>query len=500
MPDDRDVLPYVYRVTMYDPTDRDEYGHYTGPKDTVSDHGRVEDAYLRAVEAFAADAGIDRLTVREPQVPSLVHFGAERPEDGFGLDRVLPDGLTGFHDGAEVPLGVALELVRGMLRESGAWCRLEAEGAFAVHVGWDQYLYIGSGLPCEQSTARTHALGLFVERVHASPYDVETDEGAVQRPGDDDFWDGLRQAVATGRAGILEEMYVEGASRWHRLALDTLDAVRTGLAPRARLEVWPDLSSDVEAVLGALPREGLVECVWQDRKGWIQSIVADETDFTALVHRVTGADAAALLPMAADDRTPLFTAVMPDRDGVVRARWRTEPTTGDRRWAFLTSLHRGQIVSGPVVHIADYGIYVNIGGLDALINIPELSWRHISHPSDVVSTGQEISAEILDIDLSRERVSMSLRALHEDPMVRLTQQTGRTVVGRVTRIEPIGVFVRIEEREYGFEGLVHASEPAEGPSDQPLPVPQVGDALRVRILDVDPARRRITLSQRQAEA
>ncbi|MFH9471530.1 S1 RNA-binding domain-containing protein [Streptomyces clavifer] len=153
-----------------------------------------------------------------------------------------------------------------------------------------------------------------------------------------------------------------------------------------------------------------------------------------------------------------------------------------------------------MVHIADYGIYVNIGGLDALINLPELSWRHISHPSDVVTLGQEISAEILDIDLSRERVSMSLRALHEDPMVRLTQQTGRTIVGRVTRIEPIGVFVRIEEREYGFEGLVHASEPTEGPSDQPLPVPQVGDALRVRILEVDPARRRITLSQRQAEA
>ncbi|WP_342786938.1 hypothetical protein [Streptomyces tailanensis] len=72
-----------------------------------------------------------------------------------------------------------------MLRDSGAWCRLEAEGTFAVHVGWDQYLYIGSSGPCEEAVARTHALGLFPERVDSSPYDVEIDEEDVQRPGDD---------------------------------------------------------------------------------------------------------------------------------------------------------------------------------------------------------------------------------------------------------------------------------------------------------------------------
>lgn len=82
-----------------------------------------------------------------------MHFGVERPLDDFGLDAFFPTGLTGFHDGAGVPLGVGLELVRLMLRDSGAWCRLEAEGTFAVHVGWDQYLYIGSGRPCEEAVA-----------------------------------------------------------------------------------------------------------------------------------------------------------------------------------------------------------------------------------------------------------------------------------------------------------------------------------------------------------
>ncbi|MEU1407790.1 RNA-binding protein [Streptomyces sp. NPDC005728] len=314
-------LPYVYRVTKYDPADRDDHGHYTGTEDTVSDHGEIEAASLQAVEAFAVEVGIDRLSVREPQVPSFGHFGVERPLEDFGIAGFFPTGLTDFHDGAVVPLEVGLELVRFMLRDSGAWCRLEAEGTFAVHVGWDQYLYIGSSRPCEEALARTRTLGLFPERLKASPYDMDISGEDVQRPGYDDFWDRLYFAVATGRAGMLEEIYIEGASRWHHLTCDTIDTVRAGLAPRARLAVWPDLSSDVEAVLGALPTEGLVEGVWQDKDGRIYSAVADEDDFPELAALISGADAAALLSVYADERVPLFTAVMPDRDGVVRARW-----------------------------------------------------------------------------------------------------------------------------------------------------------------------------------
>ncbi|QGZ47033.1 RNA-binding protein [Streptomyces sp. QHH-9511] len=317
-------LPYVYRVTKYDPLDRDEHGHYTGTEDTVSDHGETEAACLQAVEAFAVEAGIDRLSVREPGVPSLAHFGVERPLDDLGLGALFPDGLTGFHDGAQVPLGIGLELVRLMLRERGAWCRLESEGAFTVHVGWDQYLYIGSSRPCEGALVRTRELGLFPERVDVSPYDFEAEEEGVQRPGDDDFWTGLYRAVVAGRAGLLEEIYVEGASRWHRLTCATIETVRAGLAPRARLAVWPGLSSDIGAVLGTLPTEGLVECVWQDKDGRIHSAVVDEDQFPELARRVSGADAAALLPVYAEERAPLFTAVMPDSDGVMRARWQTE--------------------------------------------------------------------------------------------------------------------------------------------------------------------------------
>ncbi|WP_324607848.1 hypothetical protein [Streptomyces sp. NRRL F-5123] len=137
-------LPYVYRVTKYNPADRDEHGHYTGSEDVFSDHNEVEASCLQAVAAFARDTGVDHLVVREPQILSLAHFGVGPPVDGFGLDGLFPAGPTGFDDGAEVPLDVGLELVRAMLRDNGAWCRLEEEGTFAVHMGWDQYLYIGS--------------------------------------------------------------------------------------------------------------------------------------------------------------------------------------------------------------------------------------------------------------------------------------------------------------------------------------------------------------------
>ncbi|MFD4561903.1 RNA-binding protein [Streptomyces sp. NPDC058469] len=327
-------LPYVYRVTKYDPADRDEHGHYTGSEDTVSDHGEVEASCLQAVAAFAAETGVDRLAVREPQIPSFAYFGVESPVDGFGLDGFFPAGPTGFHDGAEIPLEIGLRLVRAMLRDDGAWCRLEVEGAFAVHVGRDQYLYISSNLPCGEAVAHIREFGLFPERLDASPYAFEAEEEGqvIQRPGDDDFWADLHREVATGRAGILEETYLEGASRWHHLTSDTIDLVRVGLAPRARLAVWPSLSTDIDAVLRALPADGLVEGVWQDNDGNIRSAIANEDEFPELTARISRARAAALLSVYAGESVPLCTAVMPDNDGVLRARWRTEPTPSDRDW------------------------------------------------------------------------------------------------------------------------------------------------------------------------
>lgn len=173
------------------------------------------------------------------------------------------------------------------------------------------------------------------QRLDASPYafDAEEEGQDVQRPGDDDFWAEVHKAVVTGRAGILEETYLEGASRWHHLTSETIGPLRAGLAPRARLAVWPPLSTDIAAVLRALPADGLVEGVWQDDGGCVHSAIADEEDFPELTARMSKARAAALISVYAGESVPLCTAVMPDNDGVLRARWRTEPTPGDRDWA-----------------------------------------------------------------------------------------------------------------------------------------------------------------------
>lgn len=161
---------------------------------------------------------------------------------------------------------------------------------------------------------------------------------------------------------------------------------------------------------------------------------------------------------------------------------------GEGELALLRTLRRGQIIAGTVTEIASFGVtFVDIGGFTAMINIPELSWRPIRHPTDVVSVGQEITAEILDVDVERGRVPLSLKALQPDPLRGLQRQAGRAVAGAVTKIAPIGVFVRIEDRPDSFEGLL----------PQPLLVHDsvvVGDVLTVRIVAVDVVRRRIELA------
>ncbi|MEW1892281.1 RNA-binding protein [Streptomyces sp. NPDC085659] len=312
---------FVYRITKYDPADRDEHGHYTGDEDTVSDHGPVEKAYLAAITAFAEASGVDRLEIREPSVAGFVHFGVEPPVEGHGLGGLFPADLTGYHDGAEVSLPVALELVRAMLRDNGAWCRLEIGGTFTVHVGYDQYVYVGTDRPSTEAVARTRELGLFAEPMTTSPYAAEFEEQEVTRPADEDFWTGVRTELASRQTALLEEAHVRNAARWHRLTAENLDAVRGRLSPRALLTVWPDMSPDVGAVLATLPEEGYEEFVWEAQDGTISHAVIDETDYQELAALVVGARAACVLPTYLDERHPLLCGVLPDRDGVLRARW-----------------------------------------------------------------------------------------------------------------------------------------------------------------------------------
>ena len=131
------------------------------------------------------------------------------------------------------------------------------------------------------------------------------------------------------------------------------------------------------------------------------------------------------------------------------------------------------------------------------MHVSELSWKHIDHPSEVVEVGQEVTVEVLDVDMDRERVSLSLKATQEDPWQHFarTHQIGQVVPGKVTKLVPFGAFVRVEE---GIEGLVHISELAERHIELPEQIVQVNDDIFVRVIDIDLERRRISLSLKQA--
>ena len=167
------------------------------------------------------------------------------------------------------------------------------------------------------------------------------------------------------------------------------------------------------------------------------------------------------------------------------------------RQEILTKLHKGQILPGAVSSIVDFGAFVDLGGIDGLVHISELSWNHVNHPSEVVAVGDKVNVQVLDVDLDRERISLGLKQTQDDPWKQLVKKfpIGAIVTGAVTKLVPFGAFVEIGD---GVEGLVHISEMAKGHVETPEDVTRVGEEVMVKVMDVDLDRRRISLSIRAA--
>jgi small subunit ribosomal protein S1 len=187
-----------------------------------------------------------------------------------------------------------------------------------------------------------------------------------------------------------------------------------------------------------------------------------------------------------------------NRNNVVLSRRKfLEETQSEFRNEFLTSLQKGEIRKGVVSSIVNFGAFVDLGGVDGLVHVSELSWQHIDHPSEVVEVGDEVEVEVLDVDMDRERVSLSLKATQEDPWQKFAREVGvgQVVEGEVTKLVPFGAFVKVED---GIEGLVHISELADRHVEVPEAVVNVGDKVDVKVIDVDTVRRRVSLSLKQA--
>jgi small subunit ribosomal protein S1 len=187
-----------------------------------------------------------------------------------------------------------------------------------------------------------------------------------------------------------------------------------------------------------------------------------------------------------------------NRNNVVLSRraW-LEETQKEQREDFLANLKPGEVREGTVSSVVNFGAFVDLGGMDGLVHVSELSWKHVDHPGSVVQVGDKIQVQVLEVDLDRERISLSLKATQQDPWQEFAtnHRVGELVYGRVTKLVPFGAFVQVGD---GIEGLVHISEMSAHHVDLPEQVVTPGEELWVKIIDLDLQRRRISLSIKQA--
>ncbi|MBW7903108.1 MAG: 30S ribosomal protein S1 [Rhodocyclaceae bacterium] len=185
---------------------------------------------------------------------------------------------------------------------------------------------------------------------------------------------------------------------------------------------------------------------------------------------------------------------------VVSRRAVLEATMGEEREKLLENLKEGAVVKGIVKNITDYGAFVDLGGIDGLLHITDLAWRRVRHPSEVLNVGDEVTAKILKFDTEKNRVSLGLKQLGEDPWIGIGRRypQGTRLFGKVTNLTDYGAFVEIEQ---GIEGLVHVSEMDwTNKNVHPSKVVQLGDEVEVMILEIDEDRRRISLGMKQCMA
>ena len=185
---------------------------------------------------------------------------------------------------------------------------------------------------------------------------------------------------------------------------------------------------------------------------------------------------------------------------VVSRRVVLEASMGEERQKLLENLQEGTVIKGIVKNITDYGAFVDLGGIDGLLHITDLAWRRVRHPSEVLNVGDEVTAKVLKFDQEKNRVSLGMKQLGEDPWVGIARRypQGTRLFGKVTNLTDYGAFVEIEQ---GIEGLVHVSEMDwTNKNIHPTKVVQLGDEVEVMILEIDEDRRRISLGMKQCMA
>ena len=188
-----------------------------------------------------------------------------------------------------------------------------------------------------------------------------------------------------------------------------------------------------------------------------------------------------------------------NRNNVVLSRRAyLEEEQAEQRQAFLTDLKEGDVRPGVVSSVVNFGAFIDLGSMDGLVHVSELSWRHVNHPGEIVTVGDQVKVKVLEVDYDRERISLSIRQTAEDPWELFARGTsvGSVVPGKVTKTVPFGAFVSVGE---GVEGLVHVSEIASHHVESPELELSLGQEVTVKVTEIDADRRRVSLSIKQAD-
>ena len=204
-----------------------------------------------------------------------------------------------------------------------------------------------------------------------------------------------------------------------------------------------------------------------------------------------------------EGKTMEFKVIKLDRkrnNVVLSRRAVVEASMGEERAKLLETLHEGAFVNGVVKNITEYGAFVDLGGIDGLLHITDMAWRRVRHPSEVVTVGQELTAKVLKFDAEKNRVSLGLKQMGDDPWVGVSRRypNSTRLFGKVTNIADYGAFVEIEP---GIEGLVHVSEMDwTNKNVAPIKIVNLGDEVEVMVLEIDEDKRRISLGMKQCKA
>ena len=205
-----------------------------------------------------------------------------------------------------------------------------------------------------------------------------------------------------------------------------------------------------------------------------------------------------LHPFVGEDIEAKVIELDKNRNNVVLSRRAfLEEAQAEQRQAFLSDLEPGAVRQGVVSSVVNFGAFVDLGGMDGLVHVSELSWQHVSHPGEIVSVGNEVTVKVLEVDRDRERISLSIRQTKEDPWEEFVREAevGQIIDGSVTKTVPFGAFISIGE---GVEGLVHVSEIAMHHVDSPELELSISQQVRVKVTEIDADRRRVSLSIKQA--